>query len=100
MDKVPPWRRNTSNNNIQNNLEKILDPESAPPLTWNLTLFDITEKMIVNPEKERIPHNITQHCQYKIYLTNICDINGDYYVGIDDIVLTASSFGWTPTYDP
>jgi parallel beta-helix repeat protein len=73
--------------------EKVLDPDSRPPLTCDLTLFDT---MIVNYETERIPHDITQNSLYKIYATNLADVNGDYYVGIDDITYTAEHFGESP----
>ncbi len=68
-----------------------------PPLTWNITAFDT---MIVNPDQERLQHDIMQHCEYEMHPTNIADVNNDYYVGIDDVMLCAEAFGSSPTIHP
>jgi|Deesub1362A_J573_1020465.scaffolds.fasta_scaffold00437_2 PKD repeat protein len=83
--------------------EKVMDPDTAPPLSCNLELF-IMEHVITSPlvdvEKERVPCLLEQPCQYNIYPNNIADVNWDYYVGIDDIVYTAERFGADPTNLP
>jgi hypothetical protein len=82
--------------------EKSFDPDSAPPLTCELALFDKRGLFLVDDDVERVPCNL-EGGVYEVYATSVCDINGDYYIGGDDIVVVAMHFGSEPSrprWDP
>jgi penicillin amidase len=81
--------------------EESLDPDTEPPLTCDLTIY---RSSIVDPEGAKIPHSI-ENGLYEIYARHLCDVNWDYYVGIDDITYAAEHFGsdpetWPERWDP
>jgi hypothetical protein len=75
--------------------EMSLDPDSAPPLTCDLRLFNKIDMFLVDEDIELVPCNL-QGGIYEVYATSICDINGNYYVGGDDITAVARHFGTRP----
>jgi hypothetical protein len=66
------------------------DPE--PWLACDLTL---AETMLLNEEVEEIPH-YTMDGYYRIYSTNLGDVNRDGKVDMRDIGAIASAFGTSP----
>jgi hypothetical protein len=72
--------------------ESTLTPETTPPLECNLTIFNAA---ISDPLKDRLPVN-TEDGLYSIPPRHLADINGDGYVGIDDIIICAEAFGSSP----
>jgi hypothetical protein len=79
--------------------EKVLDPDSTPPLTCDLMLFDKRDLFLVDNEGARIPCSLESGV-YEIYPAHLCDISGDNYVGVDDVVCVAEHFGADPVYRP
>jgi len=79
--------------------EKVLNPDLTPPLTCDLKLFGVNGLLLVDDEGERIPCSLEGGI-YEIYSTHVCDVDGDYYVGISDILYVAEHFGAEPVYWP
>ncbi len=74
--------------------EATVDPESTPPTTCDLDLFNAA---IGDPFLDRLPVN-TEDGLYEILPRHLADINGDGYVGIDDIIICAEAFGSFPSH--
>ncbi|MEM3490048.1 MAG: hypothetical protein QXO75_10415, partial [Nitrososphaerota archaeon] len=85
--------------------ERVLKPDLTPPLTCDLGLLEVSGVFLVDDEGQGIPCNV-EGGVYEVYPTHVCDVNGDYKVGVDDIVAAAMHFGtrpgrprWDPKYD-
>jgi len=103
---MPPWARFPYGSGTLATItfkivyqEKVIDPDTTPPLTCELMLFDKRNLFLVDNEGWAIPYSL-EHGLYEIYPTHICDVNGDYYIGIDDVVSAAEHFGSDPIYWP
>ena len=108
---LPPWTNFPSGDGVLATItfrviyqHKALDLETAPSLTCDLALFDVKDVFLVDKDKQIIRCNL-QDGVYEIRPNHKCDVNWDYYVGIDDITYAAEHFGsdpivWPDRWDP
>jgi hypothetical protein len=85
--------------------ERVLNPDLTPPLTCDLELFGVNGLLLVDDEGQGIPCDL-EGGVYEVYPTHVCDVSGDYVIGVDDVVAAAMHFGarpsdprWDPRYD-